>query len=84
MDLKDIPANLIPAELWKAFTLILISLLILIVKKYLSQLKQNNDEIREERKEFRDQLLKLTVNDAVQDERIETLEHNGKIVRYRK
>lgn len=77
MELKDIPANLIPAELWKAFTLILIGIVAFIMKKNLS-------EMREERKEFRDQLLKLTINDAVQDERIETLEENGKIVKYRK
>lgn len=82
--LKDLPTNVIPAELWKAFTLILLSVLILIVKKYLTHLKANNDEIREERKEFREQLLKLTINDAVQDERLDNIEHNGRIVKYRK
>lgn len=74
---KGIPSDLIPAELWKAFTLILIGLIALLFKKNLS-------EMREERKEFRDQLFKLTINDAVQDERIETLEQNGKVVKYRK
>jgi hypothetical protein len=52
--IKDIPTNLIPAELWKAFTLILIALIAFIMKKNLS-------EMREERKEFRDQLLKLVI-----------------------
>lgn len=75
--IKNIPADLIPSELWKAFTLILIALLIVIVKKNLS-------EMREERKEFRDQLLKLTINDAVQDERLDTIEESGKLVKYRK
>lgn len=75
--LKEIPTDLIPAELWKAFALLLIGLVAWIGQRNLSQM-------REERKEFRDQLLKLTVNDAVQDERIETLEHNGKIVKYRR
>jgi hypothetical protein len=75
--LKDIPTNIIPPELWKAFTLILIGLVGIIMKK-------NLDEMREERKEFRDQLLKLTINDAVQDERIEAIEEAGKIVKYRR
>lgn len=75
--IKDIPTNLIPAELWKAFTLILIGLIAIIMKKNLS-------EMREERKEFRDQLLKLVINDAVQDERIDAIEEAGKIVKYRK
>jgi hypothetical protein len=47
-------------------------------------MKKNLDEMREERKEFRDQLLKLTINDAVQDERIEAIEEAGKIVKYRR
>lgn len=74
---KDIPANLIPAELWKAFTLILIALIAFLFKKNLT-------EMREERKEFRDQILKLTINDAVQDERLDNIEHNGKIVKYKR
>jgi hypothetical protein len=75
--LKDIPTNIIPPELWKAFALILIGLVGVLMKK-------NLDEMREERKEFRDQLLKLTINDAVQDERIEAIEEAGKIVKYRR
>lgn len=77
MEIKDIPTNLIPGELWKAFALILLSLLVLVVKKYLTEMKDSN-------KEFRDQLLKLTVNDAVQDERLDTLEGTGKIVNYKR
>lgn len=75
--IKDIPINIIPAELWKAFSLILLALVVWIGKR-------NLDEMKESNKEFKEQLLKLTVNDAVQDERLENLEHNGKIVKYRK
>lgn len=82
--IQNTPVNIIPAELWKAFALILIAVLVFVVKKYLAKLEENNAEAKISNKEFRDQLLKLTVNDAVQDERIENLEHNGKIVKYQR
>lgn len=75
--IKDIPTNIIPPELWKAFTLILISALLLLVKKNLTEMK-------EDRKEFREQLLKLTINDAVQDERLDSIEESGRLVKYKK
>lgn len=75
--LKEIPANLIPAELWKAFSLLLLAVVAWIGKR-------NLDEMKESNKEFKDQILKLMLNDVRQDERLDSLEEDGKIVKYRK
>lgn len=75
--LKEIPANLIPAELWKAFSLLLLAVVAWIGKRNLDEMKEGN-------KEFKDQILKLMLNDVRQDERLDSLEEDGKIVKYRK
>jgi hypothetical protein len=73
--IKDLPADIIPAELWKAFSLILLALVAWVGKR-------NLDEMKESNKEFKEQILKLTINDAVQDERIDALEEAKMIVKY--
>jgi len=73
--IKDLPADIIPAELWKAFSLILLALVAWVGKR-------NLDEMKESNKEFKEQILKLTINDAVQDERIDALEESRMIVKY--
>ena len=73
--IKDLPTDIIPAELWKAFSLLLLALVAWVGKRNLDQMKESN-------KEFKDQLLRLTVNDAVQDKRLDNIEETGKLVKY--
>lgn len=82
--LKDIPSSMMPLELWRALALCMIGLLVFVVNRYLAAMNESNKEMKESNKEFQKTLLKLSINDAVQDERLDSLEEKGKLVKYRK